>query len=104
MVVVCIAVLISGLLLMRVGILELKHPLARSVVYWAHVGCPIAGIWLYWLHRLVGPRIKWRVGLTYAAAVAALPTSLPEPAKHDMKLSECSEVVGTSENGGTGAS
>lgn len=70
---VSILVLVSGLLLMRVsGLFDLKQPLARSTVYWLHVGGPLAAAWLYWLHRLAGPRIKWRLGLSYAAAVGVV--------------------------------
>ena len=60
-------VLISGLLLMRIGGFDLRQPLARSTVYWLHVILPLGAAWLYWLHRLAGPRIKWRVGMTFAA-------------------------------------
>lgn len=67
--VVSIVVLISGVLLTRVGDFDLKQPVVRSIVYWLHVICPILAVWLYWLHRLVGPRIKWRYGLSYAAFV-----------------------------------
>ena len=78
-------VLLTGLLLVRVeGVIDLRHPSARSIVYWLHVGLPLAGAWLYWLHRLVGPKIKWKVGLTYAivvlvaiAAMAGLHSSDP---------------------------
>ncbi len=70
--VICILVLVSGVLLMRVGGLDLKNPSVRSIVYWCHVACPIIAVWLYWLHRLVGPRIKWRQGLSIAAAVGAV--------------------------------
>ncbi len=69
---ICILVLLSGVLLMRVGGLDLKNPLGRSIVYWCHVACPLIAVWLYWLHRLVGPRIKWRQGLTFASAVGAV--------------------------------
>ncbi len=69
--IVSILVLVSGILLMRVGGLDLKQPLARSTVYWLHVACPLITGWLYWLHRLAGPRIKWRVGLTFAGIAAA---------------------------------
>lgn len=70
---VCILVLVTGLLLMRVvGLFELRQPAARWLVYWLHVGAPLAAGWLYWLHRLAGPRIKWRIGLAYAGAVAAV--------------------------------
>ncbi len=66
-----IIVLITGLLLFRVGGFELKQPATRNVVYWLHVGSPLMAVWLYVLHRLAGPRIKWRYGLAYAGAVAA---------------------------------
>lgn len=66
-----LVVLISGVLLMRIGGLELRQPLSRSVVYWLHVGSPLAAGWLYILHRLAGPRIQWKFGLAYAGVVAA---------------------------------
>ncbi len=68
-----ILLLLSGALLMRIGgVFDLKQPTTRSLIYWLHVGSPLACIWLYWLHRLAGPRIKWRVGLAYVAAVAGI--------------------------------
>jgi tetratricopeptide (TPR) repeat protein/heme/copper-type cytochrome/quinol oxidase subunit 2 len=72
---ICIVILISGFALVRIeGLLDLKHPTARTAMYWAHVACPIVGLWLYWLHRLVGPKMRWKQGLGYGglAAVAAL--------------------------------
>ncbi len=69
--IVSILVLVSGILLMRVGGLDLKQPLARNVVYWLHFACPLATAWLYWLHRLAGPRIKWKVGLAFAGVALA---------------------------------
>lgn len=68
---VSLVVLISGLMLVRVGGFDLKQPGARTVAYWAHVAAPVACLWLYWLHRLVGPKIRWRLGLGYALATAA---------------------------------
>ncbi|MEO2035457.1 MAG: multiheme c-type cytochrome [Planctomycetaceae bacterium] len=70
--VVSILLLITGVLLIRVGGFDLKQPFVRSTVYWLHVSSPLAAAWLYWLHRLAGPRIKWRIGVTYATSVAAL--------------------------------
>jgi tetratricopeptide (TPR) repeat protein len=67
-----LAVLTTGVLLVRLPFFDLKHPVARSTVYWLHVGSPLAAIWLYWLHRLAGPRIKWRLGFAYAGAVGAV--------------------------------
>lgn len=78
--IVGILVLVSGLLLVRIPLeglgirqsLALKDPTSRSTIYWIHVACPFAALWLYWLHRLAGPRIKWRVGAAYLAAVGAV--------------------------------
>ncbi len=70
--IVCIVLLASGLLLMRVGAFDIKEPFTRSVIYWLHVISPLAAIWLYWLHRLAGPKLKWRVGLGYAGAVTVV--------------------------------
>lgn len=69
---VSLVLLISGVLLMRVGSFDLKLPAARTAVYWLHVICPVAAGWLYWLHRLAGPRIKWRIGLSYLGAVGVV--------------------------------
>jgi tetratricopeptide (TPR) repeat protein len=68
-----IIVLVTGVLLIRLpGLAELKNQLTRQIVYWAHVIVPLAAAWLYWLHRLAGPKIKWRVGITYGAIVGAV--------------------------------
>ncbi|MCC6509955.1 MAG: hypothetical protein IT423_12685, partial [Pirellulaceae bacterium] len=71
-----IVVLVSGVLLTRAFGFELRSPSARSIVYWAHIVCPLLAIWLYWLHRLVGPRIKWyvarRIGLATLAVVGVM--------------------------------
>ena len=45
-------------------------PRFAGVVYWAHLLTPLAAVWLYWLHRLVGPRIKWHVGRKVGIAIA----------------------------------
>ncbi|MBS0265907.1 MAG: hypothetical protein JSS02_28510, partial [Planctomycetes bacterium] len=70
--VACLAVLITGLMLMRIGSFDLRQPAARSLVYWMHVAVPLVVGWLYWLHRLAGPRIKWRYGAYYLAVVGAV--------------------------------
>ncbi len=67
---IAIIVLLSGVLLTRQFGFELKQPVVRSGVYWAHIIAPLAAIWLYWLHRLVGPRIKWYVGRRIVLATA----------------------------------
>lgn len=68
---IAIVILISGILLTRSFGFDLKQPAARNAVYWAHILGPVAAIWLYWLHRLVGPRIKWYVGRRIAFATVA---------------------------------
>ncbi|HET6882813.1 MAG TPA: multiheme c-type cytochrome, partial [Pirellulales bacterium] len=70
---VSIVVLVTGLLLTRVvGLFELRQPQTRWLVYWLHVASPLAAAWLYWLHRLAGPRIKWKVGAAYAGVVGVV--------------------------------
>lgn len=70
---VCFVLLISGLLLFRIdGLPKLQSLQMRSLVYWAHVISPLGVVWLYIIHRLAGPPIKWRVGLSYAAVVAVV--------------------------------
>ncbi|HZL34072.1 MAG TPA: multiheme c-type cytochrome [Tepidisphaeraceae bacterium] len=69
---VCLVLLFSGLALVRFEPFVLKNPAMRSGVYWAHVITPLLVIWLYILHRLAGPRIKWRRGLGWALPMAAV--------------------------------
>jgi hypothetical protein len=59
----CLVLFASGLVLTRMeGLLVVKDPAVRGVAYWIHVASPIVLIWLFILHRLAGPRIRWRVG------------------------------------------
>jgi tetratricopeptide (TPR) repeat protein len=67
-----VVLLATGLLLMRIGAIELKQPTLRSLVYLLHVVMPLFVLWLYWLHRLAGPPIRWRAGLAYATLVVAV--------------------------------
>lgn len=64
-----LVLLFTGLALMRVEGFEIRNPNVRSASYWAHVITPFLVVWLYVLHRLAGPRIKWRVGLSWAVVV-----------------------------------
>ena len=70
--VISLTLLISGLALMRFDFFAIKNPRLRSPIYWVHVITPLLAVWLYILHRLAGPRIKWRLGLGWAGAVAAV--------------------------------
>jgi tetratricopeptide (TPR) repeat protein len=67
-----LVLLFTGLALMRIDFFSIKNPNFRAPLYWAHVITPIAAIWLYVLHRLAGPRIKWRIGTRWAAAVGVV--------------------------------
>ncbi len=66
----------TGLLLMRLGPLQLKQPTARSAIYWLHVVAPLIVAWLYCLHRLAGPRIRWGLGVTYGGVVGVVSVGL----------------------------
>lgn len=72
-----IVLLATGVALTRIDVFQfrnlgLKDPQLRSVAYWAHVATPLLCVWLYILHRLAGPRIRWRQGLTGAIAVGGV--------------------------------
>ena len=69
---VSLVLLFSGIALTRLDFFEIKNPAVRWVSYWAHVVTPFLAVWLYLLHRLAGPRIHWRVGLGWAAAVGVV--------------------------------
>lgn len=67
-----LVLLFSGIALMRLDFFQIKNPSVRSVSYWAHVITPVLVVWLYILHRLAGPRIRWRVGFGWAAALGVI--------------------------------
>lgn len=69
---VAIAILVTGLLLMRIGSIAIVDPTSRRFVYWAHLIAPLVVIWLYWLHRLVGPSIKWNIGKRVVMAISVI--------------------------------
>ncbi|HUD83945.1 MAG TPA: hypothetical protein VMQ67_10600, partial [Candidatus Saccharimonadales bacterium] len=81
--VVSIVLLLTGVALMRFDFFSIKDPRVRSPIYWAHVITPLLAVWLYILHRLAGPRVKWRLGLGWAVAVAALVGVLVALHSHD---------------------
>jgi tetratricopeptide (TPR) repeat protein len=65
----------SGILLTRFGFFEVNHPLIRTWAYWVHVITPLTVAWLFILHRLAGPRLKWKLGAWWAGAAVALTAS-----------------------------
>ncbi|MEC9094087.1 MAG: hypothetical protein VX438_15365, partial [Planctomycetota bacterium] len=68
---ISVLLLLSGIGLTR-NIIDLKSPAMRALVYWIHVLTPIGAIWLYCIHRLSGPPIKWKVGVKFAAVTAVV--------------------------------
>ena len=66
-----LVVLISGLILVRLGIFEVRDPRVRSVGYWLHVAAPLLAVGLYVKHRLAGPRIKWEWARRFGGVVVA---------------------------------
>ena len=69
---VSLILLFSGVALMRFEGFEIKNPRVRSLAYWAHVVTPLLAFWLYILHRLAGPKIKWKAGFGWAVALGAV--------------------------------
>jgi len=74
---VSIVVLVTGFLLTRMELggftFDLKgNPKLRDFFYWAHVIGPVAVVWLYILHRLAGRKIKWKIGIAWAAVTAVV--------------------------------
>lgn len=69
--------LATGVVLMRIpGLIDISNPKVRTVSYWLHVLSPVAVIWLFILHRLAGPRIKWKVGMTWGAVAGVFALSM----------------------------
>jgi len=60
-----LVLIVTGFLLLRLEVFEVRDPRVRGVAYWAHVIAPFVVVWLFILHRLSGPRLKWRLGLTW---------------------------------------
>ena len=74
-----LVLLFTGLVLVRIeGIIDLRDPDLRRLAYWGHVLSPLAVIWLFILHRLAGPRIRWKAGGRLAAAGVAFAGLLNE--------------------------
>ncbi|HTI71931.1 MAG TPA: multiheme c-type cytochrome [Candidatus Limnocylindria bacterium] len=84
-----IIVLVSGIVLVRfdgLELLQVKNPTSRGAAYWAHVIAPLACVWLYILHRLAGPRIRWKTGIVYAGGVAAAVAAMIALHRHDPRV------------------
>lgn len=85
---VAIVVLVTGVLLSRIGPLQSVGGRTRQISYWLHLLSPLAVVWLYWLHRLVGPRIKWHVAGRVALVTAGFVGVMISFHYSDAKISE----------------
>ncbi|MEE2973183.1 MAG: hypothetical protein VX672_08655, partial [Planctomycetota bacterium] len=83
-----VALLVTGILLVRVEIAGIRfgidHPALRATLFWVHALSPLVAIWLFVLHRLVGPRLRWGRGVAWGGAglvtaMLALMVSAGEP-------------------------
>jgi len=70
--VTALVLLASGILLTRFGFFEINDPQVRGTAYWIHVVTPFLVAWLFVLHRLAGPHIRWRVGGAWTAVAGLL--------------------------------
>jgi tetratricopeptide (TPR) repeat protein len=66
-----LATIVTGILLTRIEfagrVVTVQGPDARSWILWLHIAAPAAMIWMFLLHRLAGPPIRWRSGATWGA-------------------------------------
>jgi len=69
--VVGLVLLATGILLTRFDFLTINDQTARAFLYWAHVVTPFVAAWLFVLHRLAGPRVKWGLAGRWAVVAAA---------------------------------
>ena len=67
-----LVLIVTGFLLLRLEVFEVRDPRVRGVAYWVHVGAPFVVCWLFILHRLTGPRLKWRMGASWAAVAGGV--------------------------------
>ena len=74
-----VLLIVTGLLLTRFPFFEINAPRVRLPAYWLHVLIPVVAIWLFVLHRLAGPRIRWRRGIGWGVASLALTGLLVAP-------------------------
>ncbi len=63
-----LVLLVTGLLLTRFEFFEINDPQIRRIGYWIHVISPLVVVWLFVLHRLAGPPIRWQTGRRWTLA------------------------------------
>lgn len=83
----------SGLLLVRFDFFRVRSALLRDIAYWLHVVTPLLCAWLFVLHRLAGPRIRWRTGGLVAVLGAGGAVALVLLQMHDPRDSIAPEAA-----------
>jgi hypothetical protein len=73
---VSLALLVTGLVLVRFGFFELRDPRVRGVAYWFHALLPLAAASLYMWHRERGGRFRRGRAWASFGGVAALSAAL----------------------------
>ena len=81
-----IVLLISGLMLVRIGGIEVRDERVRNFGYWLHVGTPVLAILLYVRHRLAGPRIRWEWARVWGGVVAVFVVVMAILHHHDPRI------------------
>lgn len=67
-----VVLLVSGVALLRLdGLVLISDARGREAMYWLHVlgALPVMGLFV--LHRLTGPRLRWRVGVRWGLVALA---------------------------------
>ena len=91
--VMLLLLLISGLLLVRFDFFSLRSPALRSIAYWLHVITPVLAVWLFVLHRLAGPRIRWRTGAMVGGIGGLALVALIAFQAHDPRRTDAAEAA-----------
>ena len=63
--------LVTGIVLTRFGFFEINDPRIREPIYWLHVALPFVIVWLFVLHRLAGPPIRYQLAYRWLALAGA---------------------------------
>jgi tetratricopeptide (TPR) repeat protein len=83
---------VSGLVLVRFAFLDVGAADLRNAAYWVHILTPFIIVWLFVLHRLAGPAVRWKIGAAWGAFAGAvtlvmLAAQVRDPSRQDADAS-----------------